>query len=200
MRFVLLHMTPQRNKCLNQKHPSISINNQEAHLKKLLPELKQKRLVTLNLLLQLKQTKKQRLSSRRTPRNINIHRHNPITPPHNTVRVMIIPTTIRTTPHTHNPPRLRHLIIHLPQRRCHLIGERTSHNHNVRLTGGGAEDHAETFHVVAGGAGVHHFDGAACEAEGHGPEGAFAGPVYEVVYAGDGVFDSVVYGDSACSG
>jgi hypothetical protein len=35
--------------------------------------------------------------------------------------------------------------------------------------------------VVAGGGEVHHFDGAAGEAEGHGPEGALAGPVGDLV-------------------
>jgi len=47
---------------------------------------------------------------------------------------------------------------------------------------------------------VHHFDGAAGEAKGHGPEGALAGPVDEVVDFGDGVFDFVVDGDSAGAG
>ena len=46
---------------------------------------------------------------------------------------------------------------------------------------GGAEDDAEAVLVVAWRGEVHHFDGAAGEAEGHGPEGALAGPVGDLV-------------------
>ena len=35
--------------------------------------------------------------------------------------------------------------------------------------------------VVAGGGEVHHFYGAAGEAEGHGPEGALTGPIGDLV-------------------
>ena len=47
---------------------------------------------------------------------------------------------------------------------------------------------------------MHHFDGATGEAEGHGPEGAFACPIYEVVDAGDCVFDFIIDSDSSGSG
>lgn len=36
---------------------------------------------------------------------------------------------------------------------------------------------------------MHHLDGAAGEAEGHGPEGALAGPVGDLVHCGSGVFE-----------
>lgn len=53
------------------------------------------------------------------------------------------------------------------------------------MTRAGAEDDAETVEIVAGGAGVHHLDGAAGEAEGHGPDGAATSPVHEIVHLGD---------------
>lgn len=117
--------------------------------KYLFPQLQQQSFVTLNLLLQLKQSKKQSLSRRRTSRHINIHRHNTITPPHNRIRVMVISTPIRTTPHRNNPPRLRHLIINLPQSRCHLIRQSPSHNHNITLTWRCTKDHTKSFHIVS---------------------------------------------------
>ncbi len=47
---------------------------------------------------------------------------------------------------------------------------------------------------------MHHFDGAACQAEGHGPEAAPACPVDQVVDAGDGVFDFITDGHSPGAG
>lgn len=46
---------------------------------------------------------------------------------------------------------------------------------------------------------MHHFHGAACETEGHGPEGTLAGPIDEIVDARDGVFDFVVDWDTSGS-
>ena len=63
-----------------------------------------------------------------TTRHINIHRQNPITPPHYTITPMIIPTPISTTPHTNNPPRFRHLIIQQSQCWRHLISKCTCYD------------------------------------------------------------------------
>ena len=134
-----------------------------------------------HLLLQLKNPIHQRLTRRRTPRHINIHRHNPITSPRHTIRIMIIPATIRTTAHTNHPSRLRHLIIDLSKRRSHLVSERAGYDHDVGLARGGAEDDAEAVLVVTWGGEVHHLYSAAGEAEGHGPKGALAGPVGDLV-------------------
>ncbi len=100
---------------------------------------------------------------------------------------MIIPAPIRATPHRHHPPGIRHLIIHLAQGGRHFVGQGAGDDHDVGLAGGGAEDYAQAVLVVAGGGEVHHFDGAAGEAEGHGPEGALAGPVGDLVEGGSGV-------------
>jgi hypothetical protein len=102
-----------------------------------------RRLRPSNFPLQLKNPLKQRLRSRwtyinqfnphsktllHTARHINIHGQNPIAPSHNTITPMIIPPSISTTPHTHHPPRLRHLIIQQPQRRRHLVSQRTCYD------------------------------------------------------------------------
>lgn len=39
-----------------------------------------------------------------TARHINIDRYNPIATPHNTIAIMIVPPSIRTTAHRDNPP------------------------------------------------------------------------------------------------
>ena len=90
---------------------------------------------------------------------------------------MIISTTVGAATHRDDPSWVGHLIVDLSQRRCHLICESSCHNHDVRLSGGGTENDTETILIVPRGRQVHHFDGAACKAEGHGPEGALTRPV-----------------------
>lgn len=95
---------------------------------------------------------------------------------------MVIPTPIRAAAHTDHPPGFGHLIVDLAEGGGHLVGERAGDDHDVGLARGGAEDDAQAVLVVAGGGEVHHFDGAAGKAEGHGPDGALAGPVGDLVH------------------
>jgi len=134
-----------------------------------------------HLLLQLENAIHQRLTCRRTPRHIYIHRHDPITAPRHTVTVMVIPAPVGAAPHADHPPRVGHLVVDLSESGSHLVGECAGYDHDVRLARAGAEDYAQAILVVARGGEVHHFDGAAGEAEGHGPEGALAGPVGDLV-------------------
>jgi hypothetical protein len=128
-------------------------------------------------LLQLEDAIHQSLRSRRATRDIDIHRHNPIAPPYHTITIVIIPTAICTTPHRNDPSRLRHLIINLPESRCHLVCKRTGNNHDIGLSRGSSEDYTESILVVAWSGQVHHFDGAAGQSECHGPEGALTSPI-----------------------
>ena len=43
-----------------------------------------------------------------------------------------------------------------------------------RTNRAGAEDDSKAIHVVAGGGGVHHLDGAASKSERHGPHGSLS--------------------------
>ena len=63
----------------------------------------------------------QGLSSRRTARNVNIDGYDTVAPTHNAIAIVIITSSVRTTPHANNPARIRHLIVNLPQGWCHLI-------------------------------------------------------------------------------
>ena len=162
----------------------------------LLPQLKKESLISLNLLLKLKQTKQESLRGRWTPRHININWNNSITSSNYRIRIMIISTTIRTRSHAHDPPGLRHLIINLSQGGSHLIRQSPCNNHDIGLTGRGTEYHTETLHIVSGCCGVHHFYGTTCEAECHGPERTFTRPVDEIVNFWYSVFYFVGGGDS----
>ena len=135
-----------------------------------------------NLLLQLKDAVHQRLARRRTPRDVDIHGHNPIATPRDTVAVMIIPAPVRAAAHADDPAGVGHLVVHLAEGGGHFVRQRAGDDHDVGLAGGGAEDYAQAVLIVAWGGEVHHFDGAAGEAEGHGPEGALAGPVGDLVH------------------
>lgn len=166
----------------------------------LLSQLEEQTLVALDLLLKLDKSKEQSLGSRGTARDVNIDGNDPIASSDNRIGVVVVSATVGTGTHTDDPPRLRHLIVHLAQGRGHLIGQRTGHDHHIRLTRTGTEHHTETLHVVSGGGRVHHLDGAAGQTEGHGPEGALAGPVDQVVDAGYRVLDAIVDGNSTGPG
>ena len=94
---------------------------------------------------------------------------------------MIISSSIRATAHRNHPPGIRHLIVDLTQRGSHFVGQSTGYDHHVGLARGGTEDDAHAVLVVARGGEVHHFDGAAGEAEGHGPERTLARPISDLV-------------------
>lgn len=94
---------------------------------------------------------------------------------------MVIPAPIGAAPHANHPPWVGHLVVDLSESGCHLIGECAGYDHDVGLARAGAEDYAQAVLVVARGGEVHHFDGAAGKTEGHGPEGALAGPVGDLV-------------------
>ena len=134
-----------------------------------------------HLLLQLEDSVHQRLTRRRTPWDIDIHGHDSVTPPRNRIAIMIITPSIRTRPHRDDPSWVRHLVIDLSQRRRHFVGQGAGDYHDVRLARGGAEDYTQAILVVARGGEVHHFYGAAGEAEGHGPQRALTGPIGDLV-------------------
>ena len=123
---------------------------------------------------------------------------------------MIVTTTVCTAAHTNYPSRVRHLIIHLSQRWRHFVGQRARHNHNITLPWTRAEDYTQTILVVARRGEMHHFDGAAGEAESHGPEGALARPVGDLVESCECILHGALLGflrregyfaaDAACDG
>ena len=119
-----------------------------------------------------------------TSGNIDIHRHNTIATTDYRVAVVVVATAVGATTHADNPPRIGHLIVNLTKSGGHFVRQSTGHNHHIGLTGGSTENNSQTILIVAGGRKVHHLDGTAGETESHGPEGALAGPVGNLVKGG----------------
>ena len=74
---------------------------------------------------------------------------------------MIIPAPVGTAAHADNPPRVSHLVVHLPQGRRHLVGHRPGYYHNVGVTRRCPEHEAEAVLVVSWAGDLHHLDCAA---------------------------------------
>lgn len=137
-----------------------------------------------HLLLKLKDAIHQRLAGRWTAWNVDIHWHYSVATPSHRVTVVIISTAIRATSHAYHPSWIRHLIVHLPQCRCHFVCERSRHDHHVRLSRRGPENDSKTILVISRCREVHHFDSAASETESHRPQGALPGPVCDLIESG----------------
>ena len=137
-----------------------------------------------HLLLQLENAVHERLSGGRASRYVDIDGHNPVASSCDRVAVVVVSSSVRAAAHGDDPSRVGHLVVHLSQRRGHLVCEGSGDNHDIRLTGRGTENDTETILVVSWGGQVHHLDGAAGKTEGHGPERALAGPVGDLVEGG----------------
>ena len=74
------------------------------------------------LLLQLKNAVHQSFARGRASRHVNIHGHDPVTPSHDGITVVIIAAAIRAAAHADHPSGFGHLIVHLSQGRSHLVG------------------------------------------------------------------------------
>ena len=131
-----------------------------------------------------------------TTRHVDIHWHNSVTAPGDTITIMIITATICATTHRNHPSGLWHLVVYLSEGRRHLVCERTSHDHDIGLTRRGTENDTETILIVTRGGEMHHFDGAAGQSEGHGPQGGLARPVGYLIQGcpkGQRMLDMYVY-------
>src|SRR5665213_3358935 len=109
--------------------------------------------------------------------------------------------------HGDDVARLGHLVVKAHDLRGHLLGDGSRDDHEVGLARGGAKDlGAEAGQVIAGHGGGNHFNGAAGEAKLHGPDGAAASPVVELLNGRNedallAQFDlqSFIYHESLCS-
>lgn len=106
------------------------------------------RLLSCDLLLELQNPVQQCLCRWRAPRHVNVHRDDPVAATDHCIRVVVVPTTVCTTPHRNHPPRFRHLVVHFPEGRCHFVCQRACNNHNVRLPWRRPENDAVPIHIV----------------------------------------------------
>src|SRR3569623_737664 len=97
---------------------------------------------------------------------------------------MVIAAAVGAGAHRDHPAPLGHLVVDAAPRRRHLVHQCAGDDHHVGLARTRTEHHAEAVEVVTRGAGMHHFNGTAGEAEGHGPQRTCAGPIDELVGGG----------------
>ena len=140
-----------------------------------------------HLSLQLENTVHQRLTGRRATGNVDIDGHDAVAASDDAVAVVVVAATVGAAAHGDDPSGIGHLIVDLAEGGGHLVGEGTGNDHDIGLSGGGSENDTETILIVSRGGKVHHFDGAAGETEGHGPEGGLTGPVGNAIEGGAAV-------------
>ena len=149
-----------------------------------LAEVQEKRLILLDFLLQLQETVQQTFRRGWAPGDVNVDGNNAVATADDSVGVVIVAATVGATSHRNYPAGLGHLVVYFPECGCHLVRQRAGDNHDIRLTGGSTEHNAKTLHIVSGSGGMHHFHGAAGEAESHRPQRAFARPIGDLIEAG----------------
>src|SRR5271156_5258238 len=128
---------------------------------------------------------KQRFSGGRTARHVDIHRHDTVASSHHRIGIMVIAAAIGARAHRDDVTRFRHLVVNLPQRGSHLVGQRPRHDHHIRLARAPARREAEPLDVIARHRQLPHLDSAAGKAKIHPRERASARPLDEVVGRGD---------------
>ena len=119
-----------------------------------------------------------------TARHVYVDWYHPIHASYHTIAIMVISTTIRTASHADHPLWIRHLIVQLSESRCHLIGNRASHYHDVGLAGGRTKDDAEAVLIVSRHGDVHHLNATTCEGKRQRPQGAIPRPADNLINTG----------------
>jgi hypothetical protein len=129
---------------------------------------------------------------RGTSGDVQIDRNNTITTTNNSVREVIVTTTVSARTHGNDPLGLGHLLINTTKRRSHLVGKSTSDNHDISLTRRSTENDTETIEIISRRTTVHHFYGATSKTESDGPHGGFTSPVHELIDIRKEIFSAVI--------
>jgi len=152
----------------------------------------EKRLVLLDLLLQLEATVQQGLGGGRATGNVNVHGDDPVASTDDGVGVMVVATTVGARAHRNNPLGVSHLIVHLAESGGHLVGQGAGNDEHVSLARRGTENDTEAIEIVTTSPAVHHLHSAARQAEGEGPHGGLTGPVHDRVEFAHHILTSVI--------
>src|SRR6266540_2467046 len=134
-----------------------------------------------DLLLELEQPVEERLRRRRAARHVDVHRDDAVHALDDVVTVSEGAARIRAGPHGHGPLGIGHLIVDALEHGRHLDVDRAGDDHEVRVARRGKGHHPEALDVETRGERHHHLDGAASEAERHGPDRGLPRPVEESV-------------------
>src|SRR3989442_11604188 len=135
---------------------------------------------------------KQRFRPRRATGYIDIDRNHVIDALENRIRIERT-THVGAGAHGDDPFRIRHLVVHAADNRCHLQRHGPGDDDQVRLPRTRTEYDAEPVRVEAGCTRRHHFDGTAGQTESHGPERGLPRPVENKIHGGgdDVLFESI---------
>lgn len=139
----------------------------------------------LDLFLQLENAVKNHFRPRWATGNVDVDGNNLIASLNNSV---IVEDAAGSGARSHgdDPLGFRHLIVKHANHRRHFLREAAGDDHQVGLTGRGAEDlSAKARHVETRGCHGHHFDGAARKAKTQRPNGTFASPVHRLIELGE---------------
>lgn len=137
-----------------------------------------------HLLLQLEDTEHKGFGGGRAARDVDVDGDDAVTAAGDGVGVVVVTATVGARAHGDNPARVGHLIVDLAEGGSHLVGQGTSDDHYIGLTGRGTENNTHTILIVTRSRQVHHLDGAAGETEGHGPQRTLTGPVGDLIKSG----------------
>ena len=134
-----------------------------------------------HLLLQLENTKHQRLGGWWASWNVDVDWNNSVATSCNTVAVVVVSSTVGAATHGDNPSWVWHLVVDLTKSWSHLVGESSGDDHDIGLTRRSTENDSHTILVVTWSRQVHHLDGAAGQTESEWPEGSLTSPVGNLV-------------------
>lgn len=145
-----------------------------------------------DLLLESVKSIHESLSGRGASGEPEVNWHNTLAATKDSVREVIVTTTVGTRAHGDDPLGVIHLIVQVSENGCHLVGDGTGDDNNFSLTGSGTWDDTETIKIVTRSVSVHHLDGAAGKTESEGPGGVRQGPLAEIVDCHLSVLEHVV--------
>src|SRR5262252_5806451 len=80
-----------------------------------------------DLLLQQQHAVEQRFGGRRAAGNVDVDRHDAVAAAHDRIGIVIITTAVGARAHGDDVARLGHLVVDLPQRGRHLVGQRAGY-------------------------------------------------------------------------
>lgn len=119
------------------------------HISSLLPVPHPRDLGLPHLALKLEDAVHKGLGGGRATGDVDVDRYDTVATADDAVAVVVVAATVGTATHTDNPARLGHLVVHLAQRRGHLVRQGTGYDHYVRLSRGGTENDSESVLVVS---------------------------------------------------
>ncbi len=94
---------------------------------------------------------------------------------------MVVSSTVGAAAHANDPLRVRHLVVTLPYRRCHLVCDGARNNHDVCLPWRSPKDESEPVLIISWHRCMHHLNTTARQSKREGPQRRLTSPVDQCV-------------------